>query len=234
MTEPTINTNITPILPPEPKPSSPLLTIILVVLVVFSLAGMGFFYWQNQQMALQLALLTTKQNSQPLAVKPTEIPTNTVEPISVSTWKTYSSTLHKFTISFPEGWHVTDTKSNFIITNEAEGIYSINMSYPDSISPEICIFPDQPDYSKELNNPLARKCGEAYITISTSPKEMRRFVKPVKSSADVEWGVYSKEATSPGWFSTVPPIIYSAPPTNYDMSVIGEMDQILATLKFTK
>jgi hypothetical protein len=233
MTELQPSSNFTPVQPPAPKPSPPFLMVILTVLVLFSLVGMSFLYWQNQQMAVQISTLTLKQDSQPLAVKSTEILTNADEPVLQSAWKTASSTLHKFTISIPEGWHITETKSNFIVASEIEG-YSINMSFPESISPEICIFPDQPDYSKELNNPLARKCDGAFTTITRSPKEMRRLQKPVKNTANVEWRVYSKEATSPGWFSTVPPIVFSAPPTNYDMSIIGEMDDILATLEFNK
>ncbi len=102
MTEPPSSTNLTPIRLPVSKPSSPLLTVILIILLAFSLGTTGFLYWQNQQLAQQLVLLTSKQITQPVTVEPTTAPTTTIDP--TAGWKTYTNAKYNFEFKFPPEW----------------------------------------------------------------------------------------------------------------------------------
>jgi hypothetical protein len=67
MTELQPAASISPVQPPAPKQSSSLLMVILVLLVLFSLAGMGFLYWQNQQLTLQLSSPTVTPTAEATA-----------------------------------------------------------------------------------------------------------------------------------------------------------------------
>lgn len=100
------NTEVTPVIQPviQPPPPSSLPVVILSVLVVLCLVGMGFMYWQNQQLMQQLGKTTNK--SQPVSVEKDLTVNPTVTDVTAD-WKTYTNTAYKYSVKYPADWSIT-------------------------------------------------------------------------------------------------------------------------------
>lgn len=89
--------------PPIQTKSSKLPIIILTILLVASLAGLVYFYFQNQSLKQQLASMTPVVQTTESTPSPTP---STTPSDDISDWKTYNSEPHRITFSYPPSWEI--------------------------------------------------------------------------------------------------------------------------------
>ena len=160
-------------------------------------------------------------------------------------WKTYIVPHKGYQIKYPEDWKL-DTSSDALWSQDLSPVdrapsftlskkdYSMTFKFPDAFAPGMCIFPDNPDFTKPLSDDSSflniYKCSE-YTQVKGNYGAMYRriIVKPSKSDLTV-FSVYTK--TNDKWV-TIPVINYYllTKPDNTDILI--QMDKILSTFKFT-
>ena len=208
--------------PPPQKKSNVLLWLLLFILLVGS--GLGLY------------LTARDQGWLPSGLSPTPTPTVAPRPTPTSdptaNWQTYLSP-YNYQIKYPAEWSIENIPQGFSIN---QGNYKIVFSFPSAFGPGICIFADSPDFNK--NDPddpimMASKCPGKYVEINGEGFTFRRKETPNMSpegKQNGQWTIYVKDKD--GNFVTVPPIVYEIPTSNYDVSRIELMDQILSTFQF--
>lgn len=198
------------------KSSSHLLPIIFSSLVTIVILVGGYFLFLNKP---QQAITT---NSSPL---PSVTALASADPIS--TWKTYTNNVRKYSIKYPENWVIDSSKAETstedlegAFLNFSNGSYELSIVWPSAFGPQICLFDDE---SRVGAPEFASYCEGKFIEIASGSK--RRLEKPEILSDRVQWSVYSKNKE---YHVTVPPISYSAP-VKYNEQEIKTMDQILSS-----
>ena len=94
----------TPVPPVSPVLSKKnnLVVILLSILLLITLLISGYLFFQVQKLTKQLAQLQVQPTPTPLS---TEIPSPTPNP--TANWKTYTNTIYKYSLRYPQNWNVS-------------------------------------------------------------------------------------------------------------------------------
>lgn len=151
--------------------------------------------------------------------------------LTTNTWKTYTNTKYSYTLRYPEGWVVDDSKADdasFAPIEISKDKHLLTITYLEGFGPGLCLFDDQ---SRTGAPEFASFCEGAFVKLNNGMR--RRLEKPViQNNAESRWTIYTKEGNG-DYFVTVPPITYTTP-IDYEPELIKVMDTILESYSSTK
>lgn len=212
------------------KKGRPLTVVILLIVIL--LIGVGGVY---------AGVMIGKKSQVKVWVEPpfTEItPEPTVISDETANWNKYiraSANFGSFSVEYPEDWLISENQTKrpkseqvFITLSKADYKIAID-AFIDGWSPSGC------NFDKTTKNILQTADYDSYIKLDNLSAELRRALPPIKDGNTITWVICAKESGS-NLFATAFPFsgtITYITPTNFDETIIKEMDQILSTFKFT-
>lgn len=124
--------NDNPVIPANYPPARPsqLPIVILSVLVVICLVGMGFMYWQNQQLVNKFNNISINQSKISLEANTTPSPSIALNSVTVSpvlsNWKKYADKNKVYSFKYPPEYTVEEPCTKLGFTTKDLCIYSKN------------------------------------------------------------------------------------------------------------